>query len=144
MFFTFLIIAAGNGIFSEPTLSLSHFGKQLGVIMLALTTYGAIFTFFGAWWKRPVVLGLLFAFGWEKAVLMAPGAVRRYSVVHYLMSIFPKGTLMGAFAPHRPPGVISDSSPLISVIALLIITGVFLGLAVFTFSRKEYKLYNAQ
>lgn len=144
MFFTFLIIAAGNGIFSEPILSLSHFGKQLGVTMLALTAYGAIFTFFGAWWKRPVVLGLLFGFGWEKVVLMAPGTVRRYSVVHYLMSIFPKGKLMREFERSRPPGVIPDSSPLVSIIVLLIVTGVFLGLAVFTFSRKEYKSDRAQ
>ncbi len=144
MILTFLIIAAGNGISSEPILSLSHFGKQLGVTMLALTVYGAVFTFFGAWWKRPVVLGLLFGFGWEKVALMAPGAVRRYSVVHYLMSIFPKGNIMMEFERNRPPGVISDSSTPVSIIVLLVATGVFLGLAILTVSRKEYKSDRAQ
>lgn len=142
MFFTFLIIATGNGIFSKPILSLSHFGKQLGPTILALIVYGAIFTFFGAWWKRPMVLGALFAFGWEKVGLMAPGAIKRFSVSHYLMSLFPEGTPIKEFRVHGPPGLpglIPDSSPLVSIIVLLIVTCVFLGLAILTVYRKEYK-----
>ena len=142
MLLTFLIIAAGNGIFSKPILGLGHFGKQLGATILALIVYGAIFTFFGAWWKRPVVLGLLFAFGWEKMALIAPGTIKKFSVIHYLMSLFPEGAVMRNFRAHGPPGmpgVIPDSSPLVSIIVLLAVTGVFLGLAILTVYRKEYK-----
>ncbi len=145
MLLTFLIIAAGNGIFSKPILGLSHFSKQLGATILALIAYGSIFTFFGAWWKRPVVLGLLFAFGWEKMAIVAPGAIKKFSVIHYLMSLFPESTAMRGFRPHGPPGmpgmpgIIPDSSALVSIIVLLAITSVFLGLAIFTVYRKEYK-----
>jgi len=139
MLLTYLIIAAGNGISTEPILSLGHFGKQLGVTMLALAAYGAIFTFFGAWWRRPVVLGLLFAFGWEKVAIIVPGIIKKFSVIHYLMSIFPKGKVMKQFRMHMPPEVVSDSSALVSIIVLLAIIGVFLGLAIFTIYRKEYR-----
>ena len=40
---------------------------------------------------------------------------------------------------HTPPGLIPDSSVLVSLITLLAITAVFLGLAIFIFYNKEYK-----
>ena len=139
MLLTYLIVAAGNGISSSPVLSLSHFGKQIGATMLALVTYGAIFAFLGTWSKRPVVLGLLFAFGWEKIAIIVPGVIRKFSVIHYLMSIFPEGKAMSGFRIHLPPGVIPDSSPLSSVVTLLVVVIIFLALTVFTIYRKEYK-----
>lgn len=139
MALTYFIIAAGNGISTKPILSLGHFGGQVGVIMLALAAYGAIFTFFGAWWKRPVVLGLLFAFGWEKIIFLVPGIVRRFSVIHYLNSLFPKGKMMRQFRMHPPQITFTDSPPAFSTIILVIIIAFFLGLAIFTIYRKEYK-----
>jgi ABC-2 type transport system permease protein len=136
---TYVIIAAGNGISSSSALGLSHFAKQLGVTFLALTTYGAIFSFFGTFSKHPVVIGLLFAFGWEKIVLMAPGFIRRFSVIHYLMSVFPSGRVMRGFRVRMPPGVIPDSSPSSSVVILLLITIVSIALTIFTIYRKEYR-----
>ena len=139
MLLTYLIIATGNGIFSNPLLSLGNFGKQICVTILALVAYGAIFAFLGTWSKRPVVLGLLFAFGWEKIVFMVPGVIRKFSVIHYLMSIFPGGKAMKGFRMHLPPGVIPDSSLLSSVVTLLIIGTIFLALTIFTIYRKEYR-----
>ena len=139
MLLIYLIIAAGNGIFSNPILSPGNFGKQICVTILALVAYGAIFAFLGTWSKRPVVLGLLFAFGWEKIVFMVPGVIRKFSVIHYLMSIFPAGKAMKGLRMHLPPGVIPDSSPLSSVVTLLIIGTIFLALTIFIVYRKEYR-----
>ena len=136
---TYLIVAAGNGISSSSVLGLSHFARQLGVIFLALITYGAIFSFFGTFSKHPVVIGLLLAFGWEKIVLMAPGFIRRFSVIHYLMSVFPGGRVMRGFRVRMPPGVIPNSSPSSSVVTLILIAIVSLALAIFTIYRKEYR-----
>ncbi len=136
MLLTFLIIAIGGGTSTSFVDKLSIFSKQLGVTVLALVVYGAVFTFFGTWWKRPLLLGLIFAFGWEKTVLVVPGTVRKFSVIHYLMSLFPKAPVHKGFM-NLPQA--ANSSPAVSIIVLLIITCIFFGLAIFTLYRKEYR-----
>jgi len=116
--------------------NLGLFGKYLGIIALALVAYGSIFTFFGAGFKHPVIIGLLFAFGWEKIAVVVPGLIKKISVVYYLLSAFPTDQL---------PKDISDGlfkstiQPALSIIILLLVAGAFLGLSVFTIYHKEYK-----
>src|SRR3954462_3535152 len=46
----------------------ASFGKvlvDLGLLGLGLAVYGGVFAFVGAFFKRPLVIGLVFAFGWE-------------------------------------------------------------------------------
>jgi ABC-2 type transport system permease protein len=136
MLITFIIIATDNRILSDFASSLSIFAKRFGVIILSLITYGAIFMFFGVWWKRPVLIGLIFAFGWEKAVLVVPGAIRKFSVIHYLMSAFPGGDRLRMGMPKQ---LFPNSSPSFSIFLLIVIAVVFMGLSIFLFSRKEYK-----
>ncbi len=62
--------------------------KQLGTAVLSIIVYGSIFNFFGTRLKHPIISGLLFAFGWEKIVLIVPGIVRKFSVVHYISIYF--------------------------------------------------------
>jgi hypothetical protein len=40
---------------------------------VGLAAYGALFAAVGAWVKRPVLLGLFFAFGFEPFALAVPG-----------------------------------------------------------------------
>lgn len=138
MVFTFLIIASHSGISRSFADSLGIFSKQLGVTILALIVYGTIFTFFGARLKRPVLFGLLFAFGWEKMAMAVPGVVRKFSVIHYLMSAFPGGTTARGFL-RLPSGASSPSSPIFSIVMLLAITIIFFGLSILTVYRKEYR-----
>lgn len=133
---TFVIIATDSRILSNFTLSLSVFGRRFAVIFLGLIVYGAIFTFFGVWWKRPVLLGLVFAFGWEKVALFVPGALRKFSIIHYLMSLFPGAKKFGMNIPGHPTPV--TSAPL-SIIIILIIAIGFIMLSMFVIHRKEYK-----
>ena len=139
MLLTFLIITIGSETDSSFAERLSIFSKQSGLILVALVVYGAIFTFFGTWWKRPLLLGLIFAFGWEKTVLAVPGTIRKFSVIHYLTSIFPKLPPIKGFVIKLPAEAISSSSPLLSAIVLVVITCLFLGLSIFTIYRKEYR-----
>lgn len=136
MVITFLILVAGSGMSSHFAGSLSLFGKQLGTTVLALITYGAVFTFFGIWWKRPVLFGLLFAFGWEKMAIVAPGVVRKFSVIHYLMSLLPQGPAARQFMRSLKA---TSSDPAFSIFILALITIVFLGLSIFAIHRKEYR-----
>ena len=116
--------------------NLNLFGKYLGVIVLALITYGSIFTFFGASFKHPVIIGLLFAFGWEKIAVIVPGLIQKISIVHYLLSAFPTDRI----PKHIGDGLFKSTiQPVPSIIILLIIAGVFLGLSIFVLYHKEYR-----
>ena len=138
MLLTFLVIATDNRVSRNFADSLSLFGKQLGVTVLSLIVYGAIFTFFGTFLKRPVLFGLLLAFGWEKMAIVVPGTIRKFSVIHYLLSAFPGGTAARSFM--RLPEEMNPSSPIfLSIIVLLAITSVFLGLSIFMIYHKEYR-----
>ena len=63
------------------------FGKllaDLGVITLGLAAYGAVFLLAGVTFKRPLVGGLVFVFGWEPLALVLPGYLRHLTVAYYL------------------------------------------------------------
>ena len=43
----------------------------------------------GARLKRPLVVGLVFAFGWEPGVLLFPGYLKQLTVAYYLQALVP-------------------------------------------------------
>jgi len=63
--------------------------KDLGILALGLACYGALFALVGAVLKRPLVVGLVFAFGWEQLALLMPGYLRRFTIAHYLQALVP-------------------------------------------------------
>jgi ABC-type transport system involved in multi-copper enzyme maturation permease subunit len=65
--------------------------KHLGVLALGLAAYGAFFALIGASLKRPMVVGLVFAFGWEQVALLVPGYLRRFTLAYHLEAVF-RGT----------------------------------------------------
>lgn len=62
---------------------------DLGMLAVGLTAYGAVFGLVGARLKRPLVIGLVFAFGWEPGVLLVPGYLKRATVAYYLQALVP-------------------------------------------------------
>lgn len=65
--------------------------KGLAVLALGLAAYGALFAFIGASLRRPMVAGLIFAFGWEQVALLVPGYLRRFTLAYHLEALF-RGT----------------------------------------------------
>jgi ABC-2 type transport system permease protein len=63
---------------------------DLGLLALGLAVYGAVFSFVGAAIKRPLLLGLVYVFGWETAVMALPGYLKRFSVAYYLQGLVPQ------------------------------------------------------
>jgi ABC-2 type transport system permease protein len=121
----------------------STFGSlviDLALLGLGLAVYGAVFAFVGAFFKRPLVIGLVFAFGWEQVAMALPGYMKRFTIAYYLQ----------ALVPHAMPseGVVSvlqglfrDSPPVaVSLAWLSAYVVVFLYLAAKTVDRKEYVL----
>jgi ABC-type transport system involved in multi-copper enzyme maturation permease subunit len=114
--------------------------KDLALLAIGLAVYGAVFAFIGARFKRPLLVGLIFIFGWEQAALAFPGYLKKFTVAYYLQ----------AMVPHAMPndGVISliqgifRESPSLaqSLIWLAVILAVFLWAAAVSVERKEYVL----
>src|SRR3954451_1951136 len=63
--------------------------KDLGLLTIGLAVYGAVFAFVGARLKRPLLVGLIFVFGWEQAAMLIPGYLRHFTIAYYLQSLVP-------------------------------------------------------
>src|SRR4051794_9885071 len=62
----FLVAPIGGGGIAT---SFPDLVRNLALLALGLCVYGALFAAVGAWIKRPVLVGLFFAFGWENFAL---------------------------------------------------------------------------
>src|SRR5437762_6456167 len=80
----FLIVPVGGGSIAAAFPSLV---ADLGMLAVGLASYGAVFSLVGARVKRPLVVGLVFAFGWEPTVLLFPGYLKRMTVAYYLQAL---------------------------------------------------------
>ena len=114
--------------------------KDLALLTIGLAVYGAVFAFIGARFKRPLLVGLIFIFGWEQAALAFPGYLKKFTVAYYLQ----------AMVPHAMPndtvvsliqGIFRENPSLPeSLVWLGVILLVFLWAAAVSVERKEYVL----
>jgi len=133
----FLIVPLGGGSIGQAFPSLL---VDLGMIALGLAAYGAVFALVGARLKRPLVIGLVFAFGWEPTVMLVPGYLKQLSVAYYLQALvphaMPQDSTLSAILQ-----VFSDVPPVAaSLVALIGITAAALWLAARTVETREYVL----
>jgi ABC-2 type transport system permease protein len=114
--------------------------KDLMLLAIGLAVYGAVFAFIGARFKRPLLVGLIFIFGWEQMALAFPGYLKKFTVAYYLQGMVPHAMpndnvislIQGIF--RESPGLVE------SLIWLAVILAVFLWGAAVTVERKEYVL----
>jgi ABC-type transport system involved in multi-copper enzyme maturation permease subunit len=133
----FLIVPTGGGHIAEAFPSMV---ADLGMLAVGLAAYGAVFALVGTRLKRPLVVGLVFAFGWEPAVLLFPGYLKRLSVAYYMQALvkheMPQDSavsmLMQVF--HEVPSV------WVSLVCLGAIVAVTLWLAGRAVEQREYVL----
>jgi ABC-type transport system involved in multi-copper enzyme maturation permease subunit len=81
----FLVVPIGGSVGQGFPLLVA----DLGMVAIGVAAYGAVFAFVGAWLKRPLIVGLVFAFGWEQTVLLIPGYLKRLTVAYYLQALVP-------------------------------------------------------
>ncbi len=113
---------------------------DLGLLGLGLAVYGAVFAFVGAYFKRPLVIGLLFAFGWEQVVLALPGYLKQFTIAFYLQSLVPHAMPSDGVASILQ-GMFRESPPIgVALAWLLAYLVVFLYMATRVVERKEYVL----
>jgi ABC-2 type transport system permease protein len=130
---TFFVLATSRGV--NLAASVPDLFRDLGVLALTLLVYGALFALMGVLMKRPLLPGLLFLFVWEMAANL-PGYVPRFTITAWLRSL----------VTHRPAGRgVSElfGQVLPADLGLAVLTGltaVFLWLAIWIFSSREYVL----
>jgi ABC-2 type transport system permease protein len=133
----FLVAPTGGGSIADAFPSLL---ADLAMLAVGLAAYGAVFAWVGTRVKRPLVVGLVFAFGWEPAVLLFPGYLKRFTVAYYLQALvtheMPQDSavsmLMQVF--HEVPAVAT------SLLSLSVIVFVALWAAGRAVESKEYVL----
>jgi ABC-type transport system involved in multi-copper enzyme maturation permease subunit len=133
----YLLVVPMNGTLGGSFIALV---KDLSLLALGLAVYGALFAFIGAKFKRPLLVGLMFVFGWEQAALAFPGYLKQFTIAFYLQ----------ALVPHAMPndttlsliqGIFRESPPLgTSLFWLGAIWLTFLALAAWVVERREYVL----
>ncbi len=102
--------AVSHFFFHGP--GLSHLGSYLLVTFLACVGYGAVFLFFGFFFKSPA-LPALAVFGWEAIHFLLPPLLKEMSVIHYLQSLCPVPV------PEGPLAMLSDApAPWVSIVGL--------------------------
>ena len=60
---------------------------DLGAVTPGLASYGALFTLMGTAVKGPLLMGLIFIFGWEPIAIALPGHLKYLTVTHYLQAL---------------------------------------------------------
>jgi hypothetical protein len=133
----FLIVPFGGGSIGQAFPSLLI---DLGMIAIGLAAYGSVFALVGARLKRPLVIGLVFAFGWEPTVMLIPGYLKQLTVAYYLQALVPHampadstlGAILQVFNEVPAAGA--------SLAALVILAGGALWLAARTVETREYVL----
>jgi ABC-type transport system involved in multi-copper enzyme maturation permease subunit len=133
----FLIVPTGGGSIGAAFPGLA---ADLGMLVVGLASYGAVFALVGTRLKRPLVVGLVFAFGWEPAVLLFPGYLKRLTVAYYMQALvtheMPQDSSVSLLLQifHEVPSVA------MSLLALSAIVGVSLWLAGRAVEHREYVL----
>jgi ABC-type transport system involved in multi-copper enzyme maturation permease subunit len=113
---------------------------DLGLLALGLGVYGALFALAGTVMKRPLVVGLVFAFGWEQIAMLMPGYLRRFTAVYYLQGLVPHAipsegivSLLAAVFNETPSAAVCLFWLFVALVASLL-------LAVRAIERREYVL----
>jgi ABC-type transport system involved in multi-copper enzyme maturation permease subunit len=133
----YLCIAPVRGSLAGSFLDLV---KDLVLLGIGLAAYGAVFAFVGAKFKRPLLIGLIFVFGWEQAALVFPGYMKQFTVAYYLQALVPHAMPNDSIISlvqsifHQTPSLAT------ALIALAIIVAGFLTLAASVVERREYVL----
>lgn len=142
-FFSYSILTLGDQTGSW----VENFGKFFNsawVLVAGLLVYTPIFAFMGGLFRRSVLGGLLFSFGWETTVSFFPGNIKLLTVYHYLHVLFPE--LRTARTNDIRSAILDfilPTKPMSDLEALIVLAGIFIVFTAATVTLlyfKEYRL----
>jgi ABC-2 type transport system permease protein len=133
----FLVVPIGG---SSIASTFPNLLRDLMLLAVGLAVYGALFAAVGAWIKRPVLIGLFFAFGWENFAMAVPGYLKRFTIAFYTQGLVPH-TMPQENLLSLLQSVFRDSvGPVQAVLTLAVIGVAALALATRAVERREYVL----
>ncbi len=117
--------------------------KDLALLAVGLAVYGALFALVGAWFKRPLLTGLVFIFLWEPIIVFVPGYMKRFTVSYYIQGLVPHampqdGVVTSILTILQANEVVPSAAA--SLIGLGVILAGGLSLAIWLVERREYVL----
>ena len=117
--------------------------KDLALLAVGLAVYGALFALVGAWFKRPLLTGLVFIFVWEPIIVFVPGYMKRFTVSYYIQGLVPHaipqdGVVTAILSALQANEVVPSVAA--SLIGLSVILAGGLWLATWLVERREYVL----
>ncbi len=114
--------------------------KDLALLALGLSVYGAVFAFIGAKFKRPLLIGLVFIFGWEQVAIVLPGYLKYFTVAYYIQGLVPHA-MPNDGAMSLIQNMLRETPSLATaLLGLAVIWAVSLALATRVVERREYVL----
>ncbi len=126
--------------FTELPATFGNLLVDMGLLGLGLAVYGGVFAFVGAFFKRPLVIGLVFVFGWEQVVLALPGYLKQFTIAYYLQGLVPHAMHSDGVASLLQGMFREQPSVTRCMVWLFIYLAGFLYLATRVVERKEYVL----
>jgi ABC-type transport system involved in multi-copper enzyme maturation permease subunit len=133
----FLVVPIGASTIAEGFPSLL---ADFAMLALGLAAYGAVFALVGTRVKRPLIVGLVYAFGWEPAVMLFPGYLKRLTVSYYLQALVRHEMPQDSGASLLFQALREVPTLTTSLIGLGVIIAVTLWLAGLAVERREYVL----
>ena len=117
--------------------------RDLALLAVGLAVYGALFALVGAWFRRPLLTGLVFIFGWEPIVAIVPGYMKRFTVSYYLQGLVPHatpqdGVVTAVLGVLQAGGVAPSAAACVVGLGVILIGG--LALAAWLVEHREYVL----
>lgn len=105
----------------------------VATLILGLAVYSALFSLLGGTIRHPLIVGLLFVFGWEKIITYVPGNAQYFTIMNYLQTLYPGKSFINT------PIFSVDISILTALIVLFTLTILFSSIACFLPSIREYQ-----
>jgi hypothetical protein len=116
-------VTAGGARYLLAGPGLGHAGAYLGVTLLAVAGYGAVFLVLGLRARNPMIPAALL-FGWEWINFLLPPVLKQLSIVHHLQSLCPVAIPRGPFAlPAEPTPVWAALVGLVALVSALLYLG---------------------
>lgn len=122
---------AGGAAYLLRGPGLGQAAAYLGVTLLAVVGYGALFLAVGLWVRNPMIPAALLL-GWEWINFLLPPVLQKLSVIHHLQSLCPLPVPRGPFALPADP-----TPPFLAVPGVLLLAAALLWLAVVRVRRLE-------
>lgn len=126
--------------FAQVPASFGLLVRDLGILAVGLAVYGALFALVGAVMKRPLVAGLVFAFGWEQVALVMPGYLKRFTLAYYVQALVPHAMPSNSTTSILQALLRDVPSTATALFCLMFALGASLFLAARAVERREYVL----